>query len=60
MVCFKSLRRLCISLGSITGALDKVGHGHLQSSPGGSDSGGPEIFTLKFSTAEGRKKLIEI
>ena len=47
----------CVYLWALfSGILDKVRHGYLQFSPGGSDSGGPEILALKFSATESNRK----
>lgn len=51
----------CVYLWALfSGILDKVRHGYLPLSPGGSDSGGPDILTLKFSATETSRKSSEL
>lgn len=54
-MCLKSLWGLCIALVST-----QVELGHLQPSPGGSDSGGPETLALRFSVSEDRRESVDM
>lgn len=44
----------------LTGALEEVGCRHLQCSPGGSDSDGPQILAMEISASERKRRTIEI